>query len=755
MNYIHITYDAVLEFTSGRNYQSAEFETGASLCQILKGLPPSNWPTGKILMKEFRDGIVFFTDKIERKKGVCFDLNTFDVKKVADDTIITIFQKTLKYAVKYFENLPLSSSEKQIPNTSITLVFPYPFTASRDVDKIHIDRNSSKLARKDANYLTVYYLGNRDDISVSYNNLQRAYDDIKNINETDLHPEIPFDGNMPLDVVELDLPELTIDAPIGHEQWMRYLTKKQKDFVISPLTGPERLEGAAGTGKTLSMVLRCIHILTEKEKIGEDFHIIFVTHSVATKDKIINVFRMNWPNFDMHMEKNENTPTISILVTTLQEWSAAHLGTNSIYESQYIDRDAAYSKGIQMMYIEQSYDLMRSEKEWNGYSPILSERLKKYLQNTPKENLLELLQREVAITIKGRAKEDIDNYKAIHRSKYSIPVENDADLNFLFQIFKNYQDALIKTGQYDSDDIVLSAIGQIDTPIWKRRRIKEGYDACFIDETHLFNLNELSLFHFINKPDRVNHIIFAIDKSQAVGEWAVDEDELKHLFGTNGHEEKEKLMTVFRCSRDITHLAFDILASGVPLFTSFENPLEHTNNNFTREEENKCEPPQYVMSVNDAQMIENAFDWIDNYVRKKHTHKACVLMTCTNDELLAAVKKYADSTNRHYESLESRGDDKAIRRAKDAHKYLFGGIDLVGGLEFDAVAIVGVDASRVPPAKKDCDAYHYMRYAWHNRMYVAITRAKYAICMFGVKSYGPSVVVENALGNNYLEYIQV
>lgn len=210
-------------------------------------------------------------------------------------------------------------------------------------------------------------------------------------------------------------------------------------------------------------------------------------------------------------------------------------------------------------------------------------------------------------------------------------------------------------------------------------------------------------------------------------------------------------MTVFRSSREITRLAFGILSSGATLFTNFENPLEHSISNFTREEEEKCEPPLYLMAGDDLQMIEQTFGWVDAYVKKHQVHRSCILITCTNDRLMHSIEKYANETNRHYEELASRSDDNAIRKAKSGHKYLIGGIDYVGGLEFDAVAIVGVDGKRVPPAKDTNDAYHYMRYAWHNRMYVAVTRAKYALSMFGVKGYGISVVLENMVDEDFLE----
>lgn len=753
MTYIHITYDAVLEFTSGRMYQSAEYNNGAKICHLLRGNEVNDWYSSRIFFKKGKNGSLFFTKKPDRKRGVCFDMESFNVEGLSDDVIITIFQKTLKYAVKYFEGLPLASYEKQLPGTYLTLVYPYPFVATKEVDKVCIDRNSSKLSRKEADFLTVFYFGNREDVKFSVSNLHKAFEELKNITSQDLIPSLQTDSNIPLDVLELGTPDLSIDATIGYDQWMKYVTDNQRKFIKSPVTGAERLEGAAGTGKTLSMILRCIHILKEKEKEDAEYKLIFFTHSLATKERICNIFRVNWPEFDKHLETGGQQSAVSIQVTTLQEWSSQHLGTSSIHENSYIDKDAAYSKGIQLLYIEQAYSQVRSEEEWNGYEPILSDKLKRFLEFTPRENLLEMIQQEVAVTIKGRAKESFERYRNIKRPKYGIPVVNDADKNFMFQIFSNYQEELIKVGQYDSDDIILSAIGQIDTPIWRRLRITEGYDACFIDETHLFNLNELSLFHFVNKPSCSNHIVFGIDRSQAVGEWNIDDDELFEQFEFNKDKNKsEKFSTVFRSSHDITNLAFSILSSGATLFTNFDNPLLYSTSNFTREEEERCEKPLYKMVVNEAKMISEAFEWTDTYVKRHRIPRANVLITCTSDILLHNLKKYAKESNRHFELLVSRSDSETIRKAKDAHKYVIGGIDYVGGLEFDAVVIVGIDGQRVPPSRESNEAYHFMRYAWHNRLYVAVTRAKYAICMLGIKSSGTSVVVNSAIGKDYIDF---
>ena len=73
--------------------------------------------------------------------------------------------------------------------------------------------------------------------------------------------------------------------------------------------------------------------------------------------------------------------------------------------------------------------------------------------------------------------------------------------------------------------------------------------------------------------------------------------------------------------------------------------------------------------------------------------------------------------------------------------------------KFDAVIIVGVDKDRVPPQSIDFEgeSYHYLNYAWHNRMYVAVTRAKFVVMMLGEKSRGPSKILSTAINNGVLQ----
>lgn len=765
MNYIFITYEAIELFASDRFLQSAENEAGIRLCDILK-TKTVEWAHSRIFLYQGDKGLVFYTRDSDYKRGILFDLTTFHAFAEEQDnrTIINIFQKTIKYGVRYFDNLPLASCERAFPDKPITVIYPNPFVATHGVPKIVVDRNSSeKYQRKSCNYLTVYDYSNDGRSSVSFTSLNKAYEEVRQLSfntlaATETQQESHVRG---FSSTELDFRDLTLDANIGFDAWINhYLTDKQKDFVCSDIAGPERLEGAAGTGKTLSLILRCIYLLKKHVDNDSEYHMVFFTHSLSTKDRIINIFRSNWEDFDFCHEDNEaSRPKQSIKVTTLQEWSAEHLGTNSISENEYLDKDASESKVLQLIYIEEAYRKITTDMWEHVFSPICSDRLKNFIRQNSEENLFELLRQEIAVLIKGRASGDYDVYRTIKRPNYSLPLVNDGDYKFIFMIYKKYQLSLEKIGQYDSDDITLSALGQVRTPIWNRRRVQIGYDACVIDETHLFNINELSVFHYVNKPNNAEDpnsqqkIIFAIDKSQAIGDWGLDDVSIYSALHLIGNTESKHFNTVFRSSPDIVNLAFHILSSGVTMFTNFENPLSYSSIDFVKEEEAKAVPPEYTLVDDDELSIVKGIEWAEHYCNDKRVSKNRVLIIGTNDNLVEGITNYLKEHHKPFESLQSRSDEQAMKNALNGNKFVVSQIDYVGGLEFDAVVMIGVDDGRVPPSRTEkSEAYHVISYAWHSKMYVAVTRAKYAVMIYGDMSRGASPLLYSSILNEVIQY---
>lgn len=749
MKYIFISYDAILAFTSSFVYQSIEYSECKNLCDILRN-QSGGFNSPQIFLHYGERGLFFYTKNIDKKRGIIFDLDTFHgfVDVTTDDKLIMMFQRVLKYAVRYFDNLPKVICEHELENKK-TLVYPFPFTANRDSFKVLIDRNSLKQERKGKNYLTAFYFG-RESGEFNTANANKVVEDLAKITFVTIQKENDKNQSPSLNVIDLNSRELTIDSHIGYDNWQHYLTDTQRAFVQSEIVGPVRLEGAAGTGKTISLILKCIYLLKEHIQRETEFHIIFITHSLATKERICALFSNNWNDFSKYVERNEEHYQQSICITTLQEWSANHLGTNHIEENEYLDKDAADAKMLQQMYIDQAVDNIVNNN-LKALSVICSSEFYEFITQENSDTKSELLQYEIAVLIKGRAKGKKDIYLSMDRPIQAIPLRNESDRRVMFSIFQNYQESLEKVGQYDSDDIIITTLGNIDTPIWNRRRIRDGYDVCFVDEAHLFNLNELSILHFINRIETKRNIIYAIDKSQSIGDMGWTQTELMNLIGEYRDDNFVKLNTNFRSSPEIVTVAFHILSSGATLFTNFEKPSESILYNLTRQEEQKCIEPTYTLFDTDIEMIEAAFVWANRYHKEKQVKKSRILITTTTNKLTKEIEEYAITNNKQFLLLKSRNDTKATESI-NADKYIIGGVDYIGGLEFDAVIIIGVDKGRVPPLRSACnEAYHFMDYAWHSRMYVAITRAKYALQIMGNKINGNSPMLQSLLDTSVLK----
>lgn len=756
MRFIYVTYDAISEMVSLRQFHSPEYDEGMTIVKIVRNID-YEIPRCPILAQESENGVVIYTGSKSKDKGLLIARECIEeLAKETDEHIVNIFQKMLKCSMRMFSGVRPAPNE-HVSNNTLMVVFPFAKGSMNGNNRVLIDKNTQKEAiRKDQVIFTAFYYGpSETHIDINTSELKRNIKELGVIQllvtadaaaeEAGQIKSLYFGHLEPL--------ELKLDSNIGYDNWKYYLTKAQKTFIDRDISGAERLEGAAGTGKTLAMILRCIYLL---KKNNYTKRYIFVTHSIATKNHILEVFRSNLPEIDEHLI-TEDYFFGSLLVTTIQEWCIKYLGAY-ISETEYLDKDARESKEYQLMVIADAYSEVKA-KDMATYEKLCSSEFLNFISMHDDDSLFEMLQYEIGVVIKGQAGGDIEVYKKIKRPKYGIPCKKDADYNLLYLIYTKYQEKLEVSGQYDSDDIVISATHQLTAPIWKRRRDKEGFDACFVDETHLFNKNELNIFHYLNKTAIKNHIVVAIDKTQHIGEPTIyDEDTMEELNLWEKDSIASKFKTMFRSSPDIVTLAYSVLSSGIQLFgNELENPIENTISDFTAEEEKKFSQPKYLLLGSEEDVVEKAFVEADRYVNENGCKRSDVLIIGVSSYYSQMLEDYAKKCNKAAVCIKRRGDTEVYKDVGDEQRYVIGDIDYVGGLEFLYVIIAGVDANNVPPLKAKAEnegSYMYVKYSWYNRMYVALTRAKYGVTLIGCKVYGVSPLLEGAVYYKHIDVIE-
>lgn len=759
---VTVSKEAIDILVSDRAMQSVEFEQGNTLCHIINGtLKSAHLPGGLLFVEINNIGYLTTASVSASSKYLVMDLEGADpFKGLSKPNTLFAFQKLIRFAKKLWDNLSLNFSEQPIAGTSKAVIFPLPGYFPKPYRMVlERDPMPERLKKRDqkGNFLLLFKAGTDSGTpseEASLTNFKRAYDGLAEL-KTDLVDKSakrsPTQGaNNPLFVSELATPIGKKSAPFRrYDDWLPLLTQQQKDFVGSGVSAAHRIEGAAGTGKTLSLILKSIFELRRAREAGSDFHAAFITHSDATKESLLEAFSVVdagdfWKN-DRSFDKQ------SLNITTLFE-ACTNLLSHAISESEFIDRDALESKETQLLYIEQALT-EALEIDFPIQSRKMSDSFTKFVKTTENWDLTQMIQHEISVSIKGRASGEIDLYKKIPPLKYGLPTENVADKSFVFTVFRKYEKSLSEIGNFDNDDIILSTTGQLDTPIWRRRRLKEGYDALFIDETHLFNINELHLFHHLTRNEHDHPIVYSVDRSQAIGDKGWTNATIsKSLELLPSSEKSEKFNTIFRSSPDIVALSFSVISSGASLFTNFDNPMEAASSAFTEDDERKVTQPTYIDYSGDDAMIEDAFGRAEAMQRALGCSRSEVLITTLDEEIFKALLKFVTDGRKPVTILKRRGDIASLKQASQQGHLVLGHADYVGGLEFQGVVVVAVDDGRVPPiaSSTNDESRNFLSYSSHNRLYVAISRAKYRVELLGEKVRGPSRLLASALERELL-----
>ena len=750
MKAIYFEEHAVRYLAQTSTFQSGEFEDAIDLVHFIR---TGNNATIKAIscVTSKNIGYVFKRSQNSTLKAMIIDLEKAKgLLEYDDDSLVTILLKIIKFAVKRWENIQVGDSEKYIINNHAVL-FPFPYSEKHPIKVlVNLSPAPDFTSKRDMSYLYIAGIG-EERFDLNYNNLLNIKVIRDEANEVCLKnnkKEVNrTDGIDSLNVTELGDISKKMNGFLDFDKWMHCLSKKQMDFVTRQLKGSERLEGAAGTGKTTTLVLRALYLCNEAKRQGEEFHSIFICHSVASKDYLKLMFESASTNPQI---LDSGYSQQSITLTTLQEWCTEYLG-NKIGRSEVLDEDAQESKDLQFRFVSDAYSQCM-EHDFISYKESCSPEFVKFIEDEDKSYVVEKLCSEISITIKGRAEQDYDTYVDLPRLEESIPVSEKSDYLFVFLIYEKYQAMLTDLGYFDNDDISLSSHAQLETPIWRRRRTERGYDVVFIDELHLFSYNEMSIFHLLARDEKNMHVIYAVDKTQAIGDRGLTKETIESSLKIK-EDTKTRYNTVFRSSPQIVDLAFSILTSGAELFLNFENPLDKIMFSFNITEEKKALPPEYIMVSSDEEMVSSVFSRVDELSSKLNCTRDKILIVGTDQELLSNIIRYGENTKKPFEKLVRRGDYNTITKAERNNRYVIGFIDYIGGLEFDAVVIVGVDKGRVPQVTSS-ESRIYQNYEWHNRMYVAITRAKYAVVILGNKSRTASSLLQNAITHNRINLIE-
>jgi len=753
---IMIDEQAIKECIESNIFQSPHFEAGERLAKVLGGDKTVLKISPRLTPHWIKD-VLYLLHSRSETGYLLFDSCVFsDIPLTSNkdpglaDRLL-VFQRVCRFANKLWNHFALSGpTEQWLSNGECGVVFPFPKSRStgfRVALKRAFEIPRIK-ARHGTKILFAFASGTEKtqptaDQQAAY---KRAFEELGAVRQS-IESQIrsiedtPGDqGYHPLVLSQSQSSPLRFQT---YAKWLDRLTSEQTKFVTAQSRLPQRVEGPAGTGKTLCLMLRAYFLCQEAERAGKEFRVIFIAHSEATRNAIeIMLIALNERSY----VRNRDDYIQSIELFTLQEWCGKLLGTKEVSNSQYLDQDALQAKELRKGFVKDILTDLRTNEP--GAFVYMSEKCQGFFQSENIDYVAEILQHEIGVMIKGRSSENLDAYIRLPQLAYGLPTHSENDRRFVFSLYTRYQKVLNEYGAFDTDDIVLTALGSLDTPIWRRRRATEGFDAVIIDETHLFNLNELSVFHYLIRDLQTPSIIFSIDRSQAPGERGITTKMVKEILsGTAANEIETKTKVIFRCAPAIVKLAEAITAAGATLFTTFENPLLDVFPVLLAADEARAETPVYWECANDFEMCKRAVELASQLCKDLKCPESDVVIIAMTENLLAPMREALQRGNKKVIEILRRGDLETVQQGQKEGAVFLSHPDYVGGLEFKAVIIVGVDEGRVPTTEGSVkeESRHFLEFKACNRLYVAISRARLRVELLMSKERGRSKLLEHAV----------
>lgn len=518
------------------------------------------------------------------------------------------------------------------------------------------------------------------------------------------------------------------------DEWINEkLTNEQREFVGKPINGPVRLRGAAGTGKTLSLAIKCLKEAYTLEASGKRARIAFVTHSVEMANvRVREMFYEVDPT-----EKWRNLQLVKIDLKSLYDVAQDFLEYNT-KGVKPISLDGAQGREEQALYIDQAiYKLVSDKILMARYSTELSQYFKDRLQEPHRrERFISDLSNEFSSIIDAEGirfgTPQAAAYIEQERDAWQMMLVNRADREFVLQIHRAYCDALAKDNYLSMDQMIADLNSYLsNSNEWRVRRNDVGYDIIFVDELHYFNKAERMVFHNLFKQSaqisggRVP-LLMAYDLKQSptdamTGHHAGSASSFFKSVGA-GESELVELTKVFRYTPEISRFLADLDGA----FPALDLEGEWRGYNASSNQP-AGDIPELCVSPTQEKLLDDVFKEAGRYAAKIGGKEVAVL--CLNSELFAKYLKVG-RIDKKYQAIDSRENISEIRFA--GKRPLFSIPDYVTGLQFKIVFLIHFDKAETKEPNDHVGAYR----RFLSRCYSGASRASEKLIVYACDSRG-------------------
>lgn len=521
--------------------------------------------------------------------------------------------------------------------------------------------------------------------------------------------EIP-DGSRGGIVLTQRLPQGFVQGATLDQWYKSKLTTEQREFVDKRHDGPVRLKGAAGTGKTLSLVIKFLRDAMIAEGNKTTLKLGFLTHSVASVDLVTSIGE----SLDAKGLLFGAGKSVKLEVRTL--YDLAHRNLNFEFDQlEPLSLDGREGRRLQFELIESTLKEMSNSKiiaaRFADLSADLKIRWDGAVAGTDRQLIAEIMNEFASVldaegVRHGEQKGEQYAKGIFPRPSWLMSLQTELDRRFALEIHRRYRRQLGEMNTLSVDQMIGDFNSFLNSNRWDRIRDRDGYDVVFVDELHLFTSIERQTLHKLirrnidgeGKPQRPP-IFMAYDMKQSTRDTFAQYCESDtNLFGAStGLQGAElvKLEQVFRYTPEIAEFLADLDAS----FPAIDVPGEWDAYAGNPQLDNG-DKPELTVFQDELSLFNAVFSDAEKIARSTAGGGRRVAVLCASEE---AFDRYlgvaAGQFGGRHLPIADREPSSELRHA--GKRFIFSMPEYVAGLQFDTVFLIHVDAGEAPSDSSD------------------------------------------------------
>ena len=490
------------------------------------------------------------------------------------------------------------------------------------------------------------------------------------------------------------------------EQWYSTkLTAEQRRFVDSDYDGPVRLRGAAGTGKTVSLVVKLLRDARKFAAAGEETKLCFIAHSEGAVDLVgaLSETLVTPAEF-----KGFGSSSCKVEIRTLYDIANENL-MFELRDLTPISLDGAEGRELQFELIlatlEDAWKSRIIRARFGNISKEILARWTQAVEERERSFVAELMNEFASVLDAENIRRGEDNAASYisrgRRPKWLLDLPKQVDRRFVLEIHGMYRQLLAEMDALSIDEMIADFNFFLDSNSWDRERDRDGYDAVFVDELHFFTALEKQTLHKLLKRDydtdgvvRRPNIFMAYDLKQSTKDSFVDYFSADaSVFSARSrlqNSEVVQLNQVFRYTPQIAEFLRDLDAS----FPAIDVPGEW--NAYVGEAQlPNDDKPKLMRFGTDRELLEYVFDRARATARTIEGGGRRVAVLCVSE---SAFRRYQPPVRGRYQGstylIDSREATVEMRHVRK--KFIFSMPEYVAGLQFATVFLIHVNQEEAP-----------------------------------------------------------